>query len=138
MSNLPYDPNAGNGITNVNELYDYMYKYPLCVFDDNFMESYSTILAMSSVKTMVAYLECVRLVQLSGDLIISYEEMYEKVTDFMDYLKTCKGYGLHDTGDDPEVYERLSKNWTYSGQARDMTDTEQCHYFAAQCGCDLD
>jgi len=137
MSNLPYNPDAGNGIKDVNELYDYMYNYPLCVFDDSFMKSYSTILCMSSVKTMVAYLECVRLVQLSGDLDISYDDMYEKVTEFMDYLKTCKGYGLHDTGDDPEVYERLPKNLSDS-QKREITDTEQCHYFASQCGCDLD
>ena len=83
---------------------------------------------------MVAYFECAQL--SSGDM--SEEEVCEKCTEFMNYLKTCEGYGLHDTGEDPSVYERITNNWIYSSRKREMSDTEQCHYYASQCGCEFD
>ena len=166
MSNLPYNTDAGNGITNVNELYDYMYKYPLCVFDNNFMKSYSNILAPESRKTSVAYIECMRLVQLSGDLIelighnITYTEMGDKYTDFMDYLSKCEGYGLCDAHEEPmKSYERIpaesdesdesdqddaedsASRWAagpkHVTNVTDLSDSARCHYFAAQSGRDL-
>lgn len=137
-----------------------MYKYPLCVFDNNFMKSYSNILAPESRKTSVAYIECMRLVQLSGDFIeligrnITYTEMGDKYTDFMARLRECEGYGLCDAHEEPmKSYERIpadsdesdesesedsASGWApASKHVTNVSDSAQCHYFAAQCGRDL-
>ena len=95
MSNLPYNPNAGNGITDVNELYTYMIKYPLCVFDRNFMESYGRILCRDPLMTNEYFTEAAH--AASGDVKemgfdITDEDIEERAIDFNQYLQKFPEY----------------------------------------------
>ena len=99
MSHLPYNPNAGNGITDVGELYNYMMTHPLCVLDRNFMESYGRILCRRPWETHACYTIAWRAVQTTrGDdlkqmgLEITDEYIKERAFQFNEYLQRFREY----------------------------------------------
>ena len=94
MSNLSYKPAAGNGITDVEELYDYMTKYPLCLLDRKFMESYGRILCRAPWKTheyFTAAAHAARLSDETDDLGLA-EGIEERALDFNKYLQQFSEY----------------------------------------------
>lgn len=97
MSSLPYNPDAGNGIRDVGELYTYMEKCPLCVYDIPFMESYGRILCRYPQMTHEYFMEAAHAVQLSEqakliNLHITDEEIEERAYDFNQYLQEFPEY----------------------------------------------
>ena len=94
MSNLPYNPAAGNGITNVEELYEYMTKCPLCLLDRSFMESYGRILCRAPWITHEYFTAAAQAVRLSDetDEMGLAEGIEERALEFNKYLQQFSEY----------------------------------------------
>jgi hypothetical protein len=87
MSNLPYNPAAGNGITDVNELYEYIKKFPLCLLDNSFMESYGRILCRAPWKIHEYFMAAAR----SDDTELA-DAIKERAFEFNTYLQRFSDY----------------------------------------------
>jgi len=107
MSNLPYNVDAGNGITDVDELYAYMTKCPLCVFDRNFMESYGRILCRNPGETHEYFTKAAHSVRLSEEakemgFTISADDVEERAHDFNIYLQRFSEYDCEGCTEDAD------------------------------------
>jgi len=92
MSNLPYNPSAGNGITDVDELYDYITKCPLCLLDHNFMESYGRILCRAPWKIHEYFMKTARDARISAEGVELAEGIEARALDFNTYLQKFSEY----------------------------------------------
>jgi hypothetical protein len=95
MSSLPYNPDAGNGIRHVDELYTYMEKCPLCVYDIPFMESYGRILCRAPWITHDYFMDAA--ITASNDMKemgydMTNEEIEERAINFNKYLQEFPEY----------------------------------------------